>query len=69
MRRLLSYTDHSGIEGAFHGAGSKTVIPAKVIGKFSIRLVPDMEPKKVDELVLAYLNKLWTQRGSPNQFR
>ena len=26
-----------GIEGAFHGAGAKTVIPAKVSGKFSIR--------------------------------
>jgi Cys-Gly metallodipeptidase DUG1 len=26
-----------GIEGAFYGAGAKTVIPAKVIGKFSIR--------------------------------
>lgn len=66
--RFPSLSIH-GIEGAFHGAGSKTVIPAKVIGKFSIRLVPDMEPKKVDELVLAYLNKLWTQRGSPNKFK
>lgn len=26
-----------GIEGAFSGAGAKTVIPAKVSGKFSIR--------------------------------
>lgn len=29
-----------GIEGAFYGAGAKTVIPAKVSGKFSIRFVP-----------------------------
>lgn len=28
-----------GIEGAFYGAGAKTVIPAKVSGKFSIRSV------------------------------
>lgn len=28
-----------GIEGAFSGVGAKTVIPAKVSGKFSIRLV------------------------------
>ena len=28
-----------GIEGAFSGPGGKTVIPAKVTGKFSIRLV------------------------------
>jgi hypothetical protein len=27
----------TGIEGAFSGKGIKTVIPAKVIGKFSIR--------------------------------
>jgi len=27
-----------GIEGAFSGVGAKTVIPAKVSGKFSIRL-------------------------------
>ncbi len=26
-----------GIEGAFYSSGAKTVIPAKVIGKFSIR--------------------------------
>lgn len=28
-----------GIEGAFYGSGAKTVIPAKVTGKFSIRFV------------------------------
>eukprot|EP00493_Phyllostaurus_siculus_P008891 UN09000 len=30
-----------GIEGAFDAAGAKTVIPKKVIGKFSVRIVPD----------------------------
>ena len=34
-----------GVQGAFDGAGAKTVIPRKVIGKFSIRLVPDQDPK------------------------
>uniref|UniRef100_A0A914ZHT1 Peptidase M20 dimerisation domain-containing protein n=2 Tax=Parascaris univalens TaxID=6257 RepID=A0A914ZHT1_PARUN len=58
-----------GIEGAFSGTGAKTVIPAKVIGKFSIRLVPNMETTKVDELVIEYLNKIWKQRGSPNEYR
>lgn len=38
-----------GIEGAFSGSGAKTVIPRKVIGKFSIRLVPDMTPEVVSE--------------------
>lgn len=31
-----------GIEGAFYGAGAKTVIPAKVAGKFSIRFVDSL---------------------------
>ena len=36
--RLPSLSLH-GIEGAFSGEGAKTVIPAKVAGKFSIRSV------------------------------
>jgi hypothetical protein len=36
--RLPSLSLH-GIEGAFAGPGAKTVIPAKVGGKFSIRWV------------------------------
>ena len=40
-----------GIEGAFAETGAKTVIPRKVIGKFSIRLVPDMDPKDVEKQV------------------
>lgn len=38
-----------GIEGAFSGSGAKTVIPRKVVGKFSIRLVPNMTPEVVSE--------------------
>ncbi|KAF9453338.1 glutamate carboxypeptidase [Macrolepiota fuliginosa MF-IS2] len=44
-----------GIEGAFSGVGAKTVIPAKVSGKFSIRLVPPQTPKLVDPLVRQYI--------------
>lgn len=40
-----------GIEGAFSDAGSKTVIPAKVTAKFSIRQVPNMEPAMVKKQV------------------
>jgi nonspecific dipeptidase len=36
-----------GFEGAFYGKGAKTVIPRKVIGKFSIRLVPDQTPDEI----------------------
>ena len=58
-----------GIEGAFSGAGAKTVIPAKVTGKFSIRIVPNMRPDLVDNLVVEHLNRLWQKRGSPNHFK
>lgn len=55
-----------GIEGAFSGPGFKTVIPRKVIGKFSIRLVPDQEPQKIILLVKDYIKKIWEKRQSPN---
>lgn len=56
-----------GIEGAFSESGTKTVIPAKVVGKFSLRLVPDMTPEKVVEVVTKYVNELWAKLGSKNK--
>jgi len=58
-----------GIEGAFYGSGAKTVIPRKVIGKFSIRLVPDQTPDEVKKHVVAYIEKLHKDRGSPNKLK
>ncbi|CAJ0961957.1 unnamed protein product, partial [Mesorhabditis belari] len=58
-----------GVEGAFSDPGDKTVIPAKVIGKFSIRVVPDMQPEKINECVAKYLNDLWAKRGSGNTLK
>ncbi|XP_068951058.1 cytosolic non-specific dipeptidase [Petaurus breviceps papuanus] len=58
-----------GIEGAFSGTGAKTVIPRKVIGKFSIRLVPDMVPEVVEKQVVSYLNAKFTELKSPNKFK
>lgn len=46
-----------GIEGAFSDSGTKTVIPAKVTAKFSIRQVPDMDPAAVKKQV-AYIISL-----------
>ncbi|PAV76688.1 hypothetical protein WR25_22214 [Diploscapter pachys] len=57
-----------GIEGAFSSAGAKTCIPAKVIGKFSIRIVPNMTHQEVDKIVVDHLNAVWKTRGSPNKF-
>jgi len=63
---MLACVNVSGIQGAFDGAGCKTVIPRKVIGKFSIRLVPHMEPATVERLVVDYLTDIHKKRDSPN---
>lgn len=55
-----------GIEGAFSTPGAKTVIPAAVHGKFSIRLVPDLSPEKVAPLVKTYLQDQFKQLGTKN---
>lgn len=56
-----------GIDGAFYGPGAKTVIPRKVVGKFSIRLVPNQTPEKIEKLVSAHLNQVYAKRQSPNK--
>ena len=55
-----------GIEGAFSAGGAKTVIPAKVTGKFSIRTVPDMESDKVDQYVFDYVKSTFAELKSKN---
>ncbi|CAI9573451.1 unnamed protein product [Staurois parvus] len=58
-----------GIEGAFSGSGTKTVIPAKVIAKFSIRQVPNMNPSVVEKQVADYLESKFSERKSPNKMK
>ncbi|BFZ65275.1 hypothetical protein YB2330_006440 [Saitoella coloradoensis] len=55
-----------GIEGAFSAPGAKTVIPAKVQGKFSIRTVPDMEPDHLTKLVKDHIDTVFEKLGSKN---
>jgi len=66
--RFPSLSIH-GVEGAFSEGGAKTVIPRRVIGKFSIRLVPDMTPEVVGQKVVSYMESLWAKRGSPNTMK
>lgn len=47
---------NTGLGAAFQ-PGAKTVIPGKVIGKFSIRIVPNQEPEEVEKLVFDFVNK------------
>ena len=65
--RFPTCTIH-GVEGAFDGVGSKTVIPRKVIGKFSLRIVPDQTPDEIEGLVRAYLDQEWKKLNTPNRY-
>nr|XP_057913328.1 cytosolic non-specific dipeptidase isoform X1 [Doryrhamphus excisus] len=58
-----------GIEGAFSDPGTKTVIPAKVTAKFSIRQVPNMDPVTVEKQVRDYLHSVFAKRKSPNTLK
>ncbi len=64
--RFPSLSIH-GVQGAFDGSGAKTVIPRKVIGKFSIRIVPDQDPVEIERLVVSHLNQKFKERNSPNK--
>ena len=55
-----------GVEGAFSSGGAKTVIPAKVTGKFSIRTVPDMDSPAVDAAVFAHVKDTFAGLKSKN---
>lgn len=56
-----------GIEGAFSDPGFKTVIPRKVVGKFSIRIVPNMKGDQVESCIENYLQSKMAARQSPNK--
>ena len=56
-----------GVEGAFYGPGAKTVIPAKVKGKVSIRIVPDQKPGEIAKLLEQYAQKEFAKLNSPNK--
>ena len=45
------------------------MIPRKVVGKFSIRLVPNQEPEKVAKQVIEYVNGEFKKLGSPNKVK
>jgi acetylornithine deacetylase/succinyl-diaminopimelate desuccinylase-like protein len=55
---MLRFNRHSNLcLAAFSGSGAKTVIPAKVIGKFSLRLVPDQDPERIAKCVQAHVER------------
>ena len=56
-----------GIEGAFSGSGGKTVVPGKVIGKVSMRLVPDQKPDNITKLFTKFAEAEFKKLKSPNR--
>ncbi|CAH8845701.1 unnamed protein product [Trichobilharzia szidati] len=56
-----------GIEHSFDKPGAPTLIPRKVMGKFSIRIVPDQPPKLIASKVSNYLRTVHQLRGSSNR--
>ncbi len=47
--------DVVGAWGGFTGEGMKTIVPARAYAKLSCRLVPDQDPKDVEERLVHYL--------------
>ena len=50
--------DINGVWGGFAGEGAKTVIPAEVGAKVSMRLVPDQDPREISKRVRAHLARI-----------
>lgn len=47
--------DVCGLDSGYQGEGAKTVIPATATAKFSFRLVPKQDPKKLTQALRAFL--------------
>jgi acetylornithine deacetylase/succinyl-diaminopimelate desuccinylase-like protein len=50
--------DINGLTSGYQGEGAKTVLPSKASAKFSFRLVPNQDPKKITAAVEAKLREL-----------
>ena len=49
--------DINGLTSGYQGEGAKTVLPAKASAKFSFRLVPNQDPKKIEKSLRKFLEE------------
>jgi acetylornithine deacetylase/succinyl-diaminopimelate desuccinylase-like protein len=50
--------DVNGIWGGYTGEGAKTILPSKAYAKISMRLVPNQNSKKIDELFIKHFESI-----------
>jgi len=50
--------DVNGIWSGYTGEGAKTVLPSKAFAKISMRLVPNQDSKKIDELFIRHMKNI-----------
>lgn len=50
--------DVNGIWGGYTGEGAKTVLPSKAFAKISMRLVPNQDPHKIEQLFIKHFESI-----------
>src|SRR5205814_6928474 len=50
--------DINGLTSGYQGEGAKTILPAKASAKFSFRLVPNQDPKKISAALEPFVRGL-----------
>jgi acetylornithine deacetylase/succinyl-diaminopimelate desuccinylase-like protein len=48
----------NGILSGYTGEGAKTVLPSRAMAKVSFRLVPDQDPREIERVVAAHVNRV-----------
>jgi acetylornithine deacetylase/succinyl-diaminopimelate desuccinylase-like protein len=51
----------NGLLSGYTGEGAKTVLPARAMAKISFRLVPNQDPKRIEELVTNHIHQVAPQ--------